>query len=482
MSAVIDQAAAGAPICPSPSGQLTGWPRLLDGTELIGQAAGSGLREPPYLVRRCDGQVVQLSQLLYVLARHMDGRDLDTIAESASSDLQLRVSPQQTAHAAEYKLAPLGLVAYRDGSTAKLERRNAMLGLRFRAAIVPERAVNVLARLFGPLFLAPIVVAALAALVACDAWLASAHELSSSLQTVIRSPVLVLLLFAVVIVSLAFHECGHAAACRYGGARPGRIGVGIYIVWPVFYTDVTDSWRLSRRGRLRTDLGGVYFNVLFALSAAGAFLVTSYKPLLIVVVSQQLLLLDQFMPWIRLDGYHVVSDLIGVSDLFERIKPVIASLRPGREPDRRVSELKPWARAAVTTWVLTTLAALLGVVVLIVLNAASYLERGWQSLLLQLDAVAAGARTLSAVGILTGVIGTILLLLPILSIALSYLLLCRGLGTGLALRRSRVDPTLAERSDHSSIRLLVVSRQYGRVSRSVASSAPAPRDTRRRAA
>ena len=84
------------------------------------------------------------------------------------------------------------------------------------------------------------------------------------------------------ILSLAFHECGHARV-PVGGARPGRIGIGIYLVWPVFYTDVTDSWRLSKAGRLRTDLGGVYFNVLFALTAAGAFLATSYKPLLIVV-------------------------------------------------------------------------------------------------------------------------------------------------------------------------------------------------------
>jgi hypothetical protein len=43
-------------------------PRLLAGTELIGRVPGSGLREPPYLVRRCDGQVVQLSRLLYVIA------------------------------------------------------------------------------------------------------------------------------------------------------------------------------------------------------------------------------------------------------------------------------------------------------------------------------------------------------------------------------------------------------------------------------
>jgi putative peptide zinc metalloprotease protein len=46
-----------------------------------------------------------------------------------------------------------------------------------------------------------------------------------------------------------------------------------------------------------------------------------------------MLLRDQFIPWVRLDGYHIVSDLIGVSDLYARIKPVITSLRPrGTKP------------------------------------------------------------------------------------------------------------------------------------------------------
>jgi len=44
---------------------------------------------------------------------------------------------------------------------------------------------------------------------------------------VIHRPVLGLALFAVVILSLAFHECGHAAACRYGGARPGENRPGV---------------------------------------------------------------------------------------------------------------------------------------------------------------------------------------------------------------------------------------------------------------
>src|SRR6201999_3586348 len=99
-------------------------------------------------------------------------------------------------------------------------------------------------------------------------------------------------------------------------------------------------------GRLRTDLGGVYFNALVALSAGAAYVASRYPLLLLIAVTQQLLILDQFMPWVRLDGYPVVSDLIGVPDLFARIRPILASLKPGVTPDRRVAELKPWARAA----------------------------------------------------------------------------------------------------------------------------------------
>ena len=47
--------------------------------------------------------------------------------------------------------------------------------------------------------------------------------------------------------------------------RPGVMGAGLYLVWPAFYTDVTDSYRLGRGGRLRTDLGGLYFNAIVAV-------------------------------------------------------------------------------------------------------------------------------------------------------------------------------------------------------------------------
>jgi putative peptide zinc metalloprotease protein len=111
-------------------------PRLLDGTELLGQAVGSGLRQAPYLVRRCDGQVVQLSRLLYEFARRMDGREGAVVAQEVSDAVGLRVSVEQVAYVAEQTLAPLGLVRYRDGHIAPLRSRNALLALRYRMGLL----------------------------------------------------------------------------------------------------------------------------------------------------------------------------------------------------------------------------------------------------------------------------------------------------------------------------------------------------------
>ena len=122
------------------------------------------------------------------------------------------------------------------------------------------------------------------------------------------------------------------------------MGAGIYIVWPAFYTDVTDAYRLDRVGRLRTDLGGIYFNGVFCLLTAGAYALTRFEPLLILIAVQHLQMFQQLLPFLRLDGYYIVSDLTGVPDIFRRIKPVLRSLLPGREPETMVRELKPGCR------------------------------------------------------------------------------------------------------------------------------------------
>ena len=90
--------------------------------------------------------------------------------------------------------------------------------------------MNALARPLHALFLAPVIATALTAIIACDVWLAISDRTGPAMRSVLEQPALGLALLALVVLSLVFHELGHAAACRYGGARPGRIGIGVYLV------------------------------------------------------------------------------------------------------------------------------------------------------------------------------------------------------------------------------------------------------------
>ena len=155
------------------------------------------------------------------------------------------------------------------------------------------------------------------------------------------------------------------------------IGAGIYIVWPAFYTDVTDSYRLGRWGRICTDLGGLYFNAVVVVLTFGWWYATRWDALLLLVATQIMQMVQQLMPLLRFDGYHLLADLTGVPDLYHRIRPTLLGLLPHRwsDPENRV--LKPWARAVITVWVLITI-PMLGLMLLAMVTAVPrLLGTGW---------------------------------------------------------------------------------------------------------
>jgi putative peptide zinc metalloprotease protein len=354
VTAVAGDVTAGRPAPALPAADAPGpgqVPRLADGVELLGEYQGSGYSQPPSLVRRADGQVIQMSPLLYQVACRIDGsRDPAAIAGLVSADLGRSLTAGQVRYLITAKLQPLGIVTDQ-GAPAAAPKANPLLALRARGTLLPERAANAAGALLTPLFRWPAVAAVMVSVVAVDWWLFAVHGLGGAVRQIEHSPVDLLIVLALTLVSTMFHECGHAAGCRYGGARPGKIGVGIYLVWPAFFTNVTDSYRLSRAGRLRTDLGGLYFNAVFMLAMAGLYTATSDQLLLLVIALTHLEMLEQLMPFARFDGYYILSDLVGVPDLFARVAPIIKSALPGGRRDPRVSGLRRRARIVVTAWV-----------------------------------------------------------------------------------------------------------------------------------
>ena len=387
MTAVAGHVTTGLPAPALPPADAPGpvqVPRLAEGVELLGEYKNSGYAQPPSLVRRPDGQVIQMSPLLYGVACRIDGsRDPAAIAGLISADLGRSLTADQVRYLITSKLLPLGIIADQAAPAAP-PTASPLLALRARGTLLSERAVNAGGALLTPLFRWPVVMAVVVSVTAVDWWLFAVHGLGGGVRQVLRDPVVLLIVLGLSLVSALFHECGHAAGCRYGGARPGKIGVGIYLVWPAFFTNVTDSYRLSRAGRLRTDLGGLYFNAVFMLALAGIYAATSSEVLLLAIAFTHLEMLEQLMPFVRFDGYFILSDLVGVPDLFARIAPVLRNaLSRGRYRDPRVTGMRRSARIAVTAWVLCVIPLLTFSIGYLVLYLPAVSRALWNSASLQ---------------------------------------------------------------------------------------------------
>ncbi|OBF53903.1 hypothetical protein A5778_10945 [Mycolicibacterium monacense] len=391
-----------------------------DGVELIGEMVGSGYRVPPSLVRRADGQTVQLTPLLYAVLRAIDGRrSAAEVAQEVSSSTGRTVSEDNVRHFVD-KLRPLGLLVRADGAQPALKKQNPLLGLRFRYAVTDPDRTRRVTDPFRVLFRTWVVLPALAAFAAVCWWVFFEKGLASAAHDAFERPGLLILVFVVTIVSAGFHEFGHAAAARYGGATPGVMGFGVYLVWPAFYTDVTDSYRLGRGGRIRTDLGGLYFNALVAVAITGLWLWIGYDALLLIVATQILQMLRQLAPLVRFDGYHVLADVTGVPDLYSRIKPTLLGALPWRWGDPHARLLKPWARIVVTVWVVVVVPLLLATLALAVWTLPRLVGTAWASLNTQQDVlltawadgdmIQAIARVLAMTAIVIPVAGVIYML------------------------------------------------------------------------
>jgi putative peptide zinc metalloprotease protein len=103
---------------PARSGEAAGGLlRPAEGLRWLGEYQGSGFTEPRFLVRRGDGQVIQLSRLLYLVAAAIAGGDAeggwdaDRVAARVRADLGRPVTADNVRHLVTGKLTPLGVVA-----------------------------------------------------------------------------------------------------------------------------------------------------------------------------------------------------------------------------------------------------------------------------------------------------------------------------------------------------------------------------------
>jgi len=124
--------------------------------------------------------------------------------------------------------------------------------------------------------------------------------------------------------SKVVHEFAHAYAARRYGVRVPTMGVAFLVLWPFLYTDTSETWKLAdRRKQLVIASAGmvseltlaVFSTLLWALAPEGGA-----KNILFVLASTTwvVTLAINLSPFMRFDGYFVLSDLLGFPNLHER--------------------------------------------------------------------------------------------------------------------------------------------------------------------
>ena len=125
----------------------------------------------------------------------------------------------------------------------------------------------------------------------------------------------IVVFYILTLVSLFFHEMGHASACRKFNAAHGGIGFGFYLFMPVFFADVSNAWGLSKHKRFIIDMAGVYMELLFYSIIATSFFFLRDTFLLQLIFLRLIGTLVNLNPFLRFDGYWALSDLISVPNL-----------------------------------------------------------------------------------------------------------------------------------------------------------------------
>ncbi|MBS0455058.1 MAG: HlyD family efflux transporter periplasmic adaptor subunit [Proteobacteria bacterium] len=125
-------------------------------------------------------------------------------------------------------------------------------------------------------------------------------------------------------VGKTLHEMGHALVATRLGLKVAHMGVAFVVLWPMLYTDTGEAWKLrSARARLAIASAGILTELSiaalatlgWALSEPGALRDAFFY---LATTNWILSLTLNASPFMRFDGYFILSDLLDFPNLHER--------------------------------------------------------------------------------------------------------------------------------------------------------------------
>ena len=138
-----------------------------------------------------------------------------------------------------------------------------------------------------------------------------------------------------VAISKCLHELGHGLACRHFGARCHEFGVMFLVGIPCLYCNVTDAWMLRNKAqRMAISAAGIVVELFLASLAVIAWRYTEAGTfnsicLYIMLVCGVSTFVFNGNPLLKYDGYYILSDLVGMPNLWQESRRKVNDLITG---------------------------------------------------------------------------------------------------------------------------------------------------------
>ncbi|MCU0467433.1 MAG: hypothetical protein MUF58_02445 [Arcicella sp.] len=227
------------------------------------------------------------------------------------------------------KLTPLGV--FDIPTTNSKIATPQMGGIYFRKKMLDishyEWFLKIFQVLFSPWAFFPVIILAIIAnvvlmneLLSLDHYVKAYNASAAATGDCLRGYKYIFSFYPIIVSILLIHELGHAAASYRFGVKSKEIGFGLYIIFPVLYTDVTEVWRISKIKRVIVNLGGIYFQLLINLGLIyGIYInfgnldnVSTFRYLIQINIAT---ILINVIPFLKFDGYWLYSDIFAIPNL-----------------------------------------------------------------------------------------------------------------------------------------------------------------------
>jgi len=128
------------------------------------------------------------------------------------------------------------------------------------------------------------------------------------------------------------HEFFHGLVCKKFGGYVGQCGLALFLFSPVAYVDVTSTWHFrSKWQRIATSAAGMYIEIFIAAVAAIVWnasdnpTIQSFCHSTVTAAGISTILFNA-NPLMRFDGYYILSDWLGISNLYGQGQQYVQSL------------------------------------------------------------------------------------------------------------------------------------------------------------